>query len=124
MVVGRNQRTSRRQLKGQANAREGIKDWSYKDYVDKQFVISGGPSSAVEQLENLIDSLHVGNLMVLMQIGSMPHELTMKNIDLFTNDVLPHIQDRWSDKYENNWWPERLRTKQPSSELTAVGGAE
>ena len=62
--------------------------------------------------------------MVLMQIGSMPHELTMKNIDLFTNDVLPHIQDRWSDKYENNWWPERLRTKQPSSELTAVGGAE
>ena len=51
-------------------------------------------------------------------------ELTMKNIDLFTNDVLPHIQDRWSDKYENNWWPERLRTKQTSSELTAVGGAE
>ena len=87
-------------------------------------MISGGPSSVVEQLENLIDSLHVGNLMVLMQIGSMPHELTMKNIDLFTNDVLPHIQDRWSDKYENNWWPERLRTKQTSSELTAVGGAE
>jgi len=59
-----------------------------------------------------------------MQIGSMPHELTMKNIDLFTNDVLPHIQDRWSDKYENHWWPERLRTKQPNSELTTVGGAE
>ena len=114
----------RRQLKGQANAREGIKDWSYKDYVDKQFVISGGPSSVVEQLENLIDSLHVGNLMVLMQIGSMPHELTMKNIDLFTNDVLPRINHHWADKYENKWWPERLRTKQSSSELTTVGGAE
>jgi hypothetical protein len=54
----------------------------------------------------------------------MPHELTMKNIDLFTNDVLPRINHHWADKYENKWWPERLRTKQSSSELTAIGGAE
>ena len=31
----------------------------------------------------------MGNLMVLLQIGSMPHELAIENIDLFAREVLP-----------------------------------
>ena len=59
--------------------------------------------------------MRVGNLMVLLQIGSMPHELTLKNIDLFTKEVMPHLHDMWDDKWENKWWPESLRAKRQVS---------
>jgi hypothetical protein len=53
--------------------------------------------------------LHVGNLIVVGQIGSMPHDLTLKNIDLLAQEVLPGLRDAWDDGWENHWWPERLR---------------
>jgi hypothetical protein len=40
----------------------------------------------------------------------MPHELTLKNIDLLAAEVLPALRDIWDDEgWENHWWPERLR---------------
>ena len=63
---------------------EDPKTLRYKDFVDKGYVIAGSPATVRERLvEEVIKGLHVGNLMVLVQIGSMPHELTLKNIDLF-----------------------------------------
>ena len=50
---------------------------------NKGYVIAGSPATVRERLmEEVIKSLRVGNLMVLLQIGSMPHELTLENIDL------------------------------------------
>jgi hypothetical protein len=66
-------------------------------------------------LRQAVEDLRVGNLMVLLHIGSMPHELTLKNIDLFAREVMPHIHDMWDDKWENKWWPERLRGKRQVS---------
>ena len=93
------------------------KDWKYKDYVDAQFVIGGSPASVVDQLEEAVRKLRVGNLMVLLQIGSMPHELTKKNIAMFAKEVLPHVRHIWDDEgWENEWWPERLRqTPEPAT---------
>ena len=42
--------------------------------------------------EDVVKGLRVGNLMVLVQIGSMPHDLTLKNIDLFAQE--PQALDR------------------------------
>ena len=90
---------------------EDPKTLRYKDFVDKGYVIAGSPATVRERLvEEVIKGLHVGNLMVLVQIGSMPHELTLKNIDLFAQEVLPHLRDIWDEEgWENHWWPERLR---------------
>jgi len=62
----------------------------------------------------VIKTLRTGNLMLLVQIGSMPHELTLKNIDLLAREVLPSLRDIWDDEgWENHWWPERLRKARP-----------
>ena len=36
-------------------------------------------------------------------------------IDLFAQEVLPHLRDIWDEEgWENHWWPERLRgARQP-----------
>jgi alkanesulfonate monooxygenase SsuD/methylene tetrahydromethanopterin reductase-like flavin-dependent oxidoreductase (luciferase family) len=83
----------------------------YRDFVDKGYVIAGSPATVRERLvEEVVKGLHVGNLMVLVQIGSMPHELTLKNIDLFAREVLPHLREIWDEEgWENHWWPASLR---------------
>jgi hypothetical protein len=62
--------------------------------------------------------------MVLLQIGSMPHELALENIDLFARTVLPELRGQWDDEgWVNHWWPERLRAKTPRPAVVAAGGA-
>ena len=63
----------------------------------------------------------IGHLLVLLHFGSMPHELCLKNIDLFCREVLPHLEGIWDDEWEDRWWPERLKARRP---VSAVAGGE
>ena len=91
---------------------EAAQQYSYRELIEKQFVIAGSPATVREQLIEACRTLRIGNLMVLLQIGSMPHELALRNIDLFTEQVLPHLRPLWDNEpWENEWWPERLRGK-------------
>jgi alkanesulfonate monooxygenase SsuD/methylene tetrahydromethanopterin reductase-like flavin-dependent oxidoreductase (luciferase family) len=96
-------------LKTQLEITEKSAKWGYKDFVDNELVIGGSPLTVRQRLEEAIKKLRVGNLMVLLHIGSMPHELTLKNVELFGREVLPHLRNVWTDKWENHWWPAKLR---------------
>jgi alkanesulfonate monooxygenase SsuD/methylene tetrahydromethanopterin reductase-like flavin-dependent oxidoreductase (luciferase family) len=86
-----------------------LKNTKYKDFVKEKFVMAGSPETVREQLRDAMQELRVGNLMVLLQIGSTPPELTKKNIDLFTSDVMPYLADMWDDEWDNQWWPQKIR---------------
>ena len=47
----------------------------------------------------------------------------MKNITLFTRDVLPHLQDLWDDEWDDRWWPESLRQKRPVAAVAAAAAS-
>jgi hypothetical protein len=98
---------------------ENPRDLRYRDFVEKGYVIAGGPATVRERLEEeVVRALGVGNLMLLVQIGSMPHELTLKNIDLLGREVLPGLRRLWDDEgWVNHWWPRSLRD--PASPLAA-----
>jgi alkanesulfonate monooxygenase SsuD/methylene tetrahydromethanopterin reductase-like flavin-dependent oxidoreductase (luciferase family) len=107
---------------------ENTKALRYRDFVDKGYVIAGSPATVRQRLEeDVVKGLRVGNLMVLLQIGSMPHELTLENIDLFAREVLPHLRGFWDDEgWVNHWWPESLRGAKPARPVAGVaagGGA-
>jgi len=101
-----------------ANAFTSLKEKRFKDFQKDRYVICGSPATVRDQLKDLVGKLKVGNLMVLLHIGSMPHELTLKNIDLFFREVAPAIRPTWDDKWENQWWPAGLR-KKAAQEVTA-----
>jgi hypothetical protein len=86
-----------------------FKTYKYKDFVNDEMIIAGGPETVRDRLIDLSKRLRVGNLMLVMQLGSMPPELTKKSIDLFTSKVLPQLRGVWGDEWENHWWPERCR---------------
>ena len=77
---------------------------TWKDYLEQGHIIAGSPATVRDRLKEAIKMLRVGHLMCLLHIGSMPKELTMKNLELFASEVLPAIKDTWSD-YEDHWWP-------------------
>src|SRR5437660_981853 len=102
---------------------ENPKTLRYRDFVERGYVIAGSPATVRDRLkEEVIDGLRVGNLMVLLQIGSMPHELALENIDRFAREVLPHLRGVWDDEgWVNHWWPERLRESARPRGAAAVG---
>jgi alkanesulfonate monooxygenase SsuD/methylene tetrahydromethanopterin reductase-like flavin-dependent oxidoreductase (luciferase family) len=107
----------------QAKLAMEVPNWKFKDFVDNQFVIAGGPATVRDQLMEAVKKLRVGNLMVLLHIGSMPHELTIKNIELFAREVAPHFRNVWDeDGWDNKWWPTTLRGKTNAGMRTS--GAE
>ena len=84
------------------------KTLTWKDQIEQGYIIAGSPKTVVENLRKAAEGLRVGHLMVLLQIGSMPRDLTMKNTELFAREVLPHVRDMWSE-YEDHWWPTPLK---------------
>ena len=79
---------------------------TYKELVDSQVAIVGSPATVADQIEAFVREFRIGNLMVMLQNGSMPRDLTEKSISLFAGEVLPRLRPIWDDEgWTNQWWP-------------------
>ena len=92
---------------------------TFADLVGAGCAIVGGPDTVADQLVDVVREYGIGHLFAMLQIGSMDRELTIKNITLFAEQVLPRLQNVWADDdHDNHWWPERLGGKPLSSTST------
>jgi alkanesulfonate monooxygenase SsuD/methylene tetrahydromethanopterin reductase-like flavin-dependent oxidoreductase (luciferase family) len=79
---------------------------TYKELVDSQVAIVGSPKTVADQIEEFVREFRIGSLLVMLQNGSMPRDLTEKNISLFAEEVLPRLRPIWDDEgWSNQWWP-------------------
>jgi alkanesulfonate monooxygenase SsuD/methylene tetrahydromethanopterin reductase-like flavin-dependent oxidoreductase (luciferase family) len=85
----------------QRTSNQGPVTW--KDRLAVGAVVAGTPERVTEQLCVACSSLGVGHLMLLMQLGNLPRDRTMRNIGLMAEKVLPNLQDLWSE-WEDKWW--------------------
>jgi alkanesulfonate monooxygenase SsuD/methylene tetrahydromethanopterin reductase-like flavin-dependent oxidoreductase (luciferase family) len=76
---------------------------TWKDRVANGSVIAGSPETVTERLRESCKDLGVGHLMLLLQLGNLSHERTMRNVELVGTKVLPHLRDLWSE-WEDHWW--------------------
>jgi alkanesulfonate monooxygenase SsuD/methylene tetrahydromethanopterin reductase-like flavin-dependent oxidoreductase (luciferase family) len=85
---------------------------TFKEIVETQCAIVGSPATVRDQISQFVEEFRIGNLIVLLQLGGMPHELAMKNISMFGEEVLPHLQKIWeSEGWEHHWWPQPVSTR-------------
>jgi len=89
----------------------GRAEKTWKELVDNGNIIAGSPATVRDRLKELIKTLRIGNLMTHLNIGSMPHHLAVKNIELFTKEVMPHLQNIWDDEWPVVGWPEVANNK-------------
>jgi len=82
---------------------------TFGDLVEAGVVVAGSPATVRDQLIDFCREYGIGNLHAMLGFGSLPRHLVMKNIQLFSEEVLPHLRDLWTDtEHQHHWWPERL----------------
>lgn len=83
-----------------------LRSATYKDLVNSGVAIVGGPDTVREQLLEFVNEYRIGNLLAMLQVGSMSNELTKHNITLFAEKVLPALRTVWDDDgWAHRWWP-------------------
>jgi len=101
-----------------------MKTATYRDIVESQVAIVGSPASVADQIGEFVREFRIGNLLVMLQNGSMPRELTEKNISLFAEEVLPRLRPIWDDEgWENHWWPRAQGTANAAAGAAPGGRA-
>ena len=63
-----------------------------EDVEREALVIMGSPASVCEQLEHWYKELGYGVLIAFLQFGTLPSELTRRNVDLFVREVMPRVR--------------------------------
>ena len=48
----------------------------------------------MKQLEHYQKEIGFGNLLPMMQFGTLPHDLTMKSTEIFGKEVIPYFRGR------------------------------
>jgi alkanesulfonate monooxygenase SsuD/methylene tetrahydromethanopterin reductase-like flavin-dependent oxidoreductase (luciferase family) len=98
-----------------------VVDW--KEAIESGKVIGGSPETVRQRLEEAARTMRIGHWVLLMQLQSMPHDLTMYNIGMFAEKVMPQIRDIWDDDWSADaYWPSGAKRPQltTTAELAEV----
>jgi len=85
--------TSRESLKSVMKAKAAMfGDVTLEKSVDLGLVVCGGPATVRRALEGYWKDMRFGNLLVLCQFGTLPADLTRRNMELFAAEVAPALK--------------------------------
>ncbi|BCJ88298.1 LLM class flavin-dependent oxidoreductase [Effusibacillus dendaii] len=105
----------------QKSAAQMLKDgMGWKELIEEGFIVAGSPASVRDQLAEGAKDLRVGNIMCLLHIGSMPHWLAIKNLQLFAEEVMPHLREIYSEWDHSHYWPTGFAEEEQSGSVAQV----
>jgi alkanesulfonate monooxygenase SsuD/methylene tetrahydromethanopterin reductase-like flavin-dependent oxidoreductase (luciferase family) len=85
--------TSRESLKNVMKAKAAIfGDITLEKSIELGLIICGSPATARQALASYWKDMRFGNLLVLCQFGTLPADLTRKNMELFAREVMPAVK--------------------------------
>lgn len=92
----------------------GFDNLTWKDLVEGGHIIAGSPETVRQRMEDLIKSLHVGNVFCLLHVGNMPKEKCMYSTKLFADKVMPKLRNIFPEHAgDDRFWckplPKRAR---------------
>jgi alkanesulfonate monooxygenase SsuD/methylene tetrahydromethanopterin reductase-like flavin-dependent oxidoreductase (luciferase family) len=82
-------------LKGRHQFALSLESWD--QVVDGEYAIVGSPDTVYEKLVENIERLGTGNLLGLFQLGTLPADLTRRNLQLFATEVMPRLKARFPE---------------------------
>jgi len=77
-------------LKGAGSFAINLQTWD--EVVEGAYAIVGSPATVAEKLAENLHRLGTGNLLGLMQLGTLPDHLTRKSLGLFASEVMPKLR--------------------------------
>jgi hypothetical protein len=82
-------------LRGMGKFALHLETWD--EVVDGLYAVVGSPETVRATLESTLARLGTGNLLGLFQVGTLPGDLTRRNLELFASEVMPHLRARFPD---------------------------
>jgi alkanesulfonate monooxygenase SsuD/methylene tetrahydromethanopterin reductase-like flavin-dependent oxidoreductase (luciferase family) len=67
---------------------------SYEELLDEGYVLVGSPDTVAEKIERLRQELGFGAMNILMSIGNITHEQTVRSMELFASEVMPQFRGK------------------------------
>jgi alkanesulfonate monooxygenase SsuD/methylene tetrahydromethanopterin reductase-like flavin-dependent oxidoreductase (luciferase family) len=64
----------------------------WEDIVEGAYAIVGSPTTVRERMLELAREFGVGNVLVLLQLATLPADLTRRNMELFASEVMPALR--------------------------------
>ena len=80
----KNMRSHKRSITGQEHTVESL--------IEQGIILCGSPDTVRRKLTEAHRLLGFQNFLGLVQFGTLPHDLTQKNIRMFASEVLPALQ--------------------------------
>ena len=86
--------TSRESMKNVIKAKaQMFGDVSIEQAIELGLFVCGSPETVLQQLSRRYwKDMRFGNLLVMCQFGTLPADLTRKNMERFARDVLPALK--------------------------------
>ena len=91
-------------ITNRAGARAEMATLSWKDLVERGYLVAGSPATVADRINDMADKLNVGHLMTLLHFGNMSKETTTYNTKMFAEKVIPRLRSRFSE-WDDNWFP-------------------
>jgi alkanesulfonate monooxygenase SsuD/methylene tetrahydromethanopterin reductase-like flavin-dependent oxidoreductase (luciferase family) len=70
---------------------------SFDEVLEGGYAVVGSPQTVIERLSEQVETLGAARVMGLFAIGSLPHELTVKNMTMFAEEVMPELRRSLGD---------------------------
>jgi alkanesulfonate monooxygenase SsuD/methylene tetrahydromethanopterin reductase-like flavin-dependent oxidoreductase (luciferase family) len=105
-----------------ASQRSEVGELTWKDLIERGYVVAGSPDTVVDRLNDLATRLKIGHLMVLLHFGDMAKETTLYNTTRFAQEIIPRMRHRFGE-WEDKWWPRDPpgATEAPTREAAHAG---
>lgn len=85
---------TRRSLKAVMESKRGLStNRTLEQLMEEGTVLIGSPETVRDKLKYYHSQIGFGNLIGMFQFSTLSHELTMKNVQLFASEVMPHLKD-------------------------------
>ena len=85
--------TSRESLKNVMKAKaQMFGDVTIEQAIELGLFVCGGPQTVRAAFEKYWKDMRFGNLLTLCQFGTLPADLTRKNMELFAREVMPALK--------------------------------
>ncbi|CAN5689045.1 LLM class flavin-dependent oxidoreductase [soil metagenome] len=82
-------------MKGMGTFALSLETW--EQAMEGVYAVVGSPDTVYEKLEENLARLGTGNLLGLFQLGTLPADLTRRNLELFATEVMPRLRARFPD---------------------------
>jgi hypothetical protein len=67
--------------------------------IEQQIIVCGSPDTVRKRLTDIHRTLGFQNLVTLLQFGTLPRDLTERNIRMFAKEVVPALQGLTDKNY-------------------------